>query len=82
MGNSLTLPDSISLDPVGVKRAFLEIEYAKVGGKENYEIMTAAQQLSVNDPQNPSNIKAMKQYVASFQSGAKVTQKAGDIPVA
>lgn len=81
MGNSLTLPDSISLDPVGVKRAFLEIEYAKVGGKANYEIMTAAQQLSVNDPQNPSNIKAMKQYVESFASGGKAaTQATGDTP--
>jgi len=80
MGNSLTLPESISLDPVGVKRAFLEIEYAKVGGKDNYEIMTAAQRLSVNDPQNPSNIKAMKQYVDSFASGGKATQSAGDTP--
>lgn len=69
MGNSVSLPSSISVDALGVKRAFLEIEYAKVGGKENYDIMTAAQQLSVNDPQNPSNIKAMKQYVDSFASG-------------
>lgn len=73
MGNTLPLPANISIDPVGVKRALLEIEYSKVGGKANYDIMTQAQNLSVNDPQNPSNITAMKQYIASFGSGAKPT---------
>lgn len=75
-GNSLSLPSSISVDPVGVRKALLDIEYAKVGGRENYDIMTKAQLLSVNDPQNPSNIKAMKKYIDSFASGsnAVVTQ--------
>jgi protein-disulfide isomerase len=29
--------------------------------------MTQAQQISVNDPQNPSNIAAMKKYIAESQ---------------
>jgi predicted DsbA family dithiol-disulfide isomerase len=66
-GNSFSLPSSISVDPVGVKKALLEIEYSKVGGKANYDIMTQAQQISVNDPQNPSNITAMKKYIAEAQ---------------
>ena len=77
-GNSFSLPASISVDPVGVKKALLEIEYAKVGGKSNYDIMTQAQNLSVNDPQNPSNIEAMKKYISTFGSGAK----APTVPVA
>jgi protein-disulfide isomerase len=72
-GNSFSLPSSISVDPVGVKKALLEIEYSKVGGKANYDIMTQAQQISVNDPQNPSNISAMKKYIAEAQ-GKKPTQ--------
>ena len=52
---------------MGVKKALLEIEYSKVGGKANYDIMTQAQQISVNDPQNPSNIAAMKKYIAEAQ---------------
>jgi protein-disulfide isomerase len=71
-GNSFSLPASISVDPVGVKKALLEIEYSKVGGKANYDIMTQAQQISVNDPQNPSNIAAMKKYIAESQ-GKKPT---------
>jgi protein-disulfide isomerase len=70
-GNSFSLPASISVDPVGVKKALLEIEYSKVGGKANYDIMTQAQNLSVNDPQNPSNIEAMKKYISTFASGTK-----------
>ncbi len=71
-GNSISLPDSFDIDPVGVKKALLEIEYSKVGGKTNYDIMTQAQNLSVNDPQNPSNIEAMKKYISTFGSGTKV----------
>ncbi len=70
-GNSFSLPSSISVDPVWVKKALLEIEYSKVGGKANYDIMTQAQNLSVNDPQNPSNIEAMKKYISTFASGTK-----------
>ncbi len=70
-GNSLSLPTSISVDPIGIKSALLEIEYAKVGGKANYEVMTQAQNISVNDPQNPSNIEAMKKYIAEAKTGTK-----------
>lgn len=69
-GNSFSLPGSISIDPVGIKKAILEVEYEKAGGKENYEILTKAQQLSMTDSQNPSNLDAMKKYIASFGSGA------------
>lgn len=58
---------------MGVKKALLEIEYSKVGGKANYDIMTQAQQISVNDPQNPSNIAAMKKYIAEAQGKKPIT---------
>ncbi len=64
-GNSFSVPGMI-LDPLGIKSALLDLEYDKAGGKENYDLLTRAQQLSLQDPQNPSNIKAMKQYVESF----------------
>lgn len=68
-GNSFSLPGSISIDPVGIKKAILEVEYDKAGGKENYDLLAKAQQLSMNDPQNPSNLEAMKKYIASFGTG-------------
>lgn len=80
-GNSFSLPASISVDPVGVKKALLEIEYSKVGGKANYDIMTQAQNLSINDPQNPSNIEAMKKYISTFGSGTKTTTPTTTAPV-
>ena len=64
VGNSFS--EKPGFDLLGIKKAVLEIEYDKVGGKANYEIMTRAQELSVNDPQNPSNIANMKKYVESF----------------
>jgi hypothetical protein len=79
-GNSLSLPASISVDPIGVKKALLEIEYSKVGGKANYDVMTQAQNLSVNDPQNPSNIEAMKKYILTFGSGTR-TPNAPTTPI-
>ncbi len=80
MGNSFSLPASISVDPIGVKKALLEIEYSKVGGKANYDVMTQAQNLSVNDPQNPSNIEAMKKYISTFGSWAKAPTAAPAVP--
>jgi len=65
-GKSFPSFGDLPIDSFGIKRAVLEVEYDKVGGKENYDIMTRAQQLSVNDPQNPSNIANMKKYVESF----------------
>lgn len=57
---------SVTIDPLGIKSAILEVEYTKAGGKENYDILTRAQQLSLSDPQNQGNLKAMKQYIDSF----------------
>jgi len=74
-GNSFSLPEKSGFDVLWVKRAILEVEYDKVWGKENYEIMQKAQKLSVMDPQNPSNIANMKKYVESFGTGTKTTQE-------
>lgn len=38
-----TLPFSATNDSLGIKRAVLEVEYDKVGGKENYDMLTQAQ---------------------------------------
>jgi protein-disulfide isomerase len=67
-GNSFSFP-GMSNDSFGIKQALLDVEYDKAGSRANYELLTRAQQLSLMDPQNPSNIKAMKQYVESFGSG-------------
>jgi protein-disulfide isomerase len=75
-GNSITLP---GLSSIGIKESLLEIEYEKSGGRQNYELLTKAQLLSLNDPQNPSNIEAMRQYVDSFGSGGMPT--GGPAPV-
>ncbi len=64
-GNTFSVPGMI-LDPLGIKSALLDLEYDKVGGKQNYDLLTKAQQLSLQDPQNPSNLTAMKTYVESF----------------
>ena len=41
-GNSVNLPAATGIDALGVKRALLEMEYEKVGGKENYELISKA----------------------------------------
>jgi len=41
-GNSVTLPASTGIDALGVKKALLELEYEKVGGKENYDLISKA----------------------------------------
>jgi protein-disulfide isomerase len=64
-GNTISLDDG-SVAPLGLKKAILEVEYEKVGGKENFDIQSRAQQLSLKDPQNPGNIDGMKKYIASF----------------
>lgn len=89
MGFSFALPGSsdtntgsvtASVDPIGIKKALLEIEYDKVGGKENYDVITKAQLLSLNDPQNPNNINAIKQYVG-VGTGSATSQKPTVSPV-
>jgi len=42
---------------IGLKKAILEVEYEKVGGKESFEIQSQAQKLSLRDPQNPGHIE-------------------------
>ncbi|MBS9784094.1 thioredoxin domain-containing protein [Candidatus Gracilibacteria bacterium] len=62
-------------DVLGLKKALLEIEYNKVGGKENYEIITAAQKKSLLDPNNPNGIAGLKRYVAAGQPDAVKSDK-------
>ncbi len=73
MGNSVKFSETSSFDPIGIKKALLEIEYEKVWGKENYELQTKAQVLSLADPQNPYNIANLKKYIESFSGGIAPT---------
>ena len=57
-GNTLALPKSLSVDPVGIKRAILEIEYEKVGGKANYDIISQATMIQMKE-----QIPQMEQYI-------------------
>jgi hypothetical protein len=57
-GNSVALPTSISVDPVGIKKAILEIEYDKVGGKANYDIISKATMIQMTE-----QIPQMEQYI-------------------
>lgn len=63
-GNSLNLPGQQTNDVFGIKKALLDIEYEKVGGKEAYDLIVKMQQLTLNNPQNPQNLAAMREYVA------------------
>jgi protein-disulfide isomerase len=74
-GNTISLDDG-SVAPLGLKKAILEVEYEKVGGKENFDIQSRAQQLSLKDPQNPGNIDGMKKYIASFNGQTSDTSTA------
>ncbi len=80
MGNSLSLPNSISVEPAGIKKAILELEYAKVGGKTNYELVTKATQLQMQDqiPQIEQYLKTHGGNTAAVQPGqvAQPTQPA------
>ena len=59
-GNSVALPTSISVDPVGIKKAILEIEYDKVGGKANYDIISQATMIQMKE-----QIPQMEQYIST-----------------
>ena len=65
-GNSVNIP---GLETIWIKESMLDIEYDKAWGRANYELITEAQRLSLSDPQNPSNLEAMRQYVDSFGDG-------------
>lgn len=47
----------------------LEHEYAKVGGKENYEVMTKLQTLFLSHQDNPNNIAAQKELIKQLENG-------------
>ncbi len=72
MGNSLGTSSS-SMDPIGIKKALLEIEYDKVGGRGNYEVINELQRLTLTSPENPQNIDAMKQYISQLKGGTGTT---------
>jgi len=66
-GNSVTLPASTGIDALGVKKALLDLEYEKVGGKENYELVSKATLIQMQE-----QIPQIKQFIES-QGGATPT---------
>ena len=58
MGNSISLPASITADTIGVKKALLELEYDKVGGKANYDLISQATRMQMKD-----QIPQIEQYI-------------------
>lgn len=61
--------NSTGLEKV-VRDALLEHEYAKVGGKENYEIGAKLQLALLNYPQYEGNIAAQKQMLEHLSGGS------------
>lgn len=58
LGNTFNIP-SIN-DPIGIKRALLEMEYQKVGGKDNYDLLAKAQLIQFNQ-----TLPQLKEFVAA-----------------
>lgn len=56
IGNSFSL--SASNDPLGIKKSILEVEYSKVGGKGNYELLNQAQLIQFNQ-----NLPQLKEFI-------------------
>lgn len=56
-----------------VRDALLEHEYAKVGGKDNYETITKLQIALLNYPQYEGNIAAQKQMLAQISGATGAT---------
>lgn len=80
MGNSVSIPWSgstqgstggtvASIDPIGIKKAILEIEYDKVWGKENYDLVNKAQQLQLKQ-----TLPQIKQFVETNGGSAAGAQ--------
>lgn len=78
-GNSFSFSGNTSIDPVGIKKAILEVEYDKAGGKERYELMQQANLLSLTNPKSPNyvSLDQIKTYIASFGSGWAVGPTTG-----
>lgn len=74
-GNSISLSGNTAIDPVGIKKAILEVEYDKAGGKERYELMQQANLLSLTNEKSPNyvSIEQLKTYIASFGTGGAIT---------
>lgn len=70
-GNSVNLPASTGIDALGVKRALLEIEYDKVGGKENYELISKATLIQMQE-----QIPQIKQFIETQGWATPVTPAA------
>lgn len=83
-GNSFSLSGNTTIDPVGIKKAILEVEYDKAGGKERYELMQKANLLSMTNPGSPNyvSLDQVKAYIASFGSGStgSLTQETTNTP--
>lgn len=56
-----------------VRDALLEHEYAKVGGKENYETITALQIAMLTNPQSGQDISTYKQMLEQLKNGSTTT---------
>ncbi len=58
IGNTFSI--SASNDPLGIKKAILEVEYTKVGGKSNYELLNQAQLIQFTE-----NLPQLKEFIKS-----------------
>lgn len=74
MGNSVNVP-SISVDPVGIKKAMLELEYQKVGGKANYDIIAQATAIQMKE-----QIPQMEQYIKTKGGNTQGTTTTAPTP--
>lgn len=71
--NTQKTPDTpVSRDDI-LREALLQIEYDKVGGKENYEVIAEINRLTLTDERNPQNINAMREYLKKLQDGSALT---------
>jgi protein-disulfide isomerase len=59
-GNSVSLPAYTGIDAFGVKKALLDLEYEKVWGKENYELVSKATLIQMQE-----QIPQIKQFIES-----------------
>lgn len=58
MGNTVSFPSSLAMNPIGIKKALLEMEYQKVGGKANYDVVNQATLIQIKD-----QLPQMQQYI-------------------
>ncbi len=58
IGNTFSI--SANNDPLGIKKAILEVEYMKVGGQANYALLNQAQLI-----QFTQNLPKLKEFIKS-----------------